>query len=115
MAHAPAGRIIWAHTGIGGPPVARVKALLDRYPTLMGELSYRPGLACEGGQLCAEWRELLLAYPGRFMIGSDTWINARWQTYDQIMRDYRTWLGGLPDDVASGIAWGNAARLFGVN
>ncbi len=92
-----------------------MKALLDRYPTLMGELSYRPGLACEGGQLCAEWRELLLAYPGRFMIGSDTWINARWQTYDQIMRDYRTWLGGLPDDVASGIAWGNAARLFGVN
>src|SRR2546421_2088632 len=43
MAHAPKARLIWAHTGIGGAPVARVRALLARYPRLMGELSYRPG------------------------------------------------------------------------
>jgi hypothetical protein len=36
-------RLIWAHTGIGGAPVARVDQLLARYPRLMGELSYRPG------------------------------------------------------------------------
>ena len=30
----------------------------------MGELSYRPGLTCEGGKLCPEWRALLLKYPG---------------------------------------------------
>jgi len=35
MAHAPQARLIWAHTGIGGTPVARVEALLARYPTLM--------------------------------------------------------------------------------
>jgi hypothetical protein len=45
-------RLIWAHTGIGGAPVERVQALLERYPLLMGELSYRPGLTCEGGRLC---------------------------------------------------------------
>ena len=50
MAHAPEARLIWAHTGIGGPPVARVDELLARYPQLMGELSYRPGLTCEGGR-----------------------------------------------------------------
>ena len=38
--------------------------LLARYPLLMGELSYRPGLTCEGGTLCPEWRALLLAVPG---------------------------------------------------
>ncbi|MDI1274391.1 amidohydrolase, partial [Polaromonas sp.] len=37
MAHAPNARLIWAHTGISGAPVARVEALLARYPTLMGE------------------------------------------------------------------------------
>ena len=114
MAHAPRGRIVWAHTGIGGPSVARVRALFERYPTLVGELSYRPGLTCAGGQLCPEWRELILAYPGRFMIGSDTWINARWQVYNEIMSDYRTWLGGLPPAVARQVAWDNAAKLFGV-
>ena len=107
-------RLIWAHTGIGGTPVARVDALMAQYPLLMGELSYRPGLTCDGGKLCPEWRTLLLKYPGRFMIGSDTWVNQRWQYYDNTMQGYRTWLGDLPPDVAGKIAWGNAAELFGL-
>jgi hypothetical protein len=107
-------RLIWAHTGIGGAPVARVDQLLARYPLLMGELSYRPGLTCEGGKLCPEWRQLLLKYPNRFLVGSDTWINQRWQSYDDLMKGYRTWLGDLPADVARRIAWDNAASLFGV-
>ena len=105
-------RLIWAHTGIGGTPPAQVEALLQRYPGLMGELSYRPGLTCEGGQLCPAWRELMLRHPDRFLAGSDTWVNARWQSYGQLMQDYRVWLGGLPPDVARRIAWDNAARLF---
>lgn len=113
-----ASRLIWAHTGIGGTPVARVEALLARYPLLMGELSYRPGLSCADAQghedLCPEWRALLLKYPGRFLLGSDTWINQRWQHYDQLMQGYRQWLGSLPPDVARQIAWANAALLLGL-
>ena len=107
-------RLIWAHTGIGGTPVARVDALLARYPQLMGELSYRPGLTCDGGLLCPEWRALLLKYPNRFVIGSDTWVNQRWQYYDELMQGYRTWLGGLPPEVARAIGWDNAAGWFGL-
>jgi hypothetical protein len=107
-------RLIWAHTGIGGAPAARVDELFTRYPLLMGELSYRPGLTCEAGKLCSEWRELLLKYPDRFMIGSDTWVNQRWQYYDELMKGYRTWLGDLPADPARRIAWENGAALFGV-
>ena len=107
-------RLIWAHTGIGGTPVARVDALLARYPLLMGELSYRPGLTCDGGMLCPEWRALLLKYPNRFVIGSDTWVNQRWQYYDELMQGYRTWLGGLPPEVARAIGWDNAAGWFGL-
>ena len=114
MAHASDARLVWAHTGIGGAPVARVDELLARYPLLMGELSYRPGLTCEAGMLCPEWRALLLKYPGRFMIGSDTWVNQRWLYYDDTMKGYRAWLGNLPADVARRIAWSNAAGIFGI-
>ncbi len=112
MAHAPGARLIWAHTGIGGAPAARVSALLDKYPRLMGELSYRPGLTCGEGSLCPEWRALLLKYPDRFLIGSDTWVNQRWMYYDELMRGYRRWLGDLPPEVARRIAWDNGANLF---
>lgn len=115
FAHAPRAQIIWAHSGIGGEPVARVRALLERHPGLYGELSYRPGLTEGNGQLSPAWRELLLAHPGRFMIGSDTWVNARWAAYDTLMADYRTWLAGLPPDVARKVAWGNAAALFQIS
>jgi hypothetical protein len=119
MANTPSkgqkSRLIWAHTGIGGTPAPRVDELFARYPKLVGELSYRPGLTCGDGQLCPEWRALLLKYPDRFLIGSDTWINQRWQYYDELMKGYRTWLGGLPPDVARRIAWDNGAKLFGVN
>jgi hypothetical protein len=107
-------RLIWAHTGIGGAPVARVDQLFARYPMLVGELSYRPGLTCDGGKLCPEWRELLLKYPNRFMIGSDTWVNERWQSYDELMKGYRAWLGDLPPELARKIGWENGAALFGV-
>ena len=114
MAHAPKARLIWAHTGIGGAPAARVDALMARYPLLMGELSYRPGLTCDDGQLCPEWRALVTKYPDRFLIGSDTWVNQRWLYYDELMQGYRRWLGGLPPELARNIGWNNGARVFGL-
>ncbi len=113
FAHAPKLRLIWAHTGIGGVPVERVRALLLQHPTLMGELSYRPGLT-ERGQLTSAWRALLLEFPDRFLIGSDTWVNERWQRYEALMQEARVWLGGLPPEVARRIAWDNAAQLSGL-
>lgn len=114
MQSGPGARLIWAHTGISGVPVERVRALLARHPMLMGELSYRPGLTDDDGQLSAAWRSLLVAFPDRFMIGSDTWVNQRWQHYEALMLASRVWLGGLPPEVARRVAWDNAARLFGV-
>ena len=114
LAHAPQAQLIWAHTGIGGVPVARVQELLERHPRLMGELSYRPGLTDSSGGLSPEWRTLLVRWPGRFVVGSDTWVNARWDHYDVLMADVRRWLGDLPPPVARRIGWANAAELFGL-
>lgn len=113
MAHAPQARLIWAHTGIGGSAIERVRELLARYPRLMGELSYRPGLT-ENGRLHPAWRVLLSEQPQRFLVGSDTWINARWQYYEALMSEARSWLGELPPAAARGIGWENGARLFGL-
>lgn len=118
MAHTPskgqANKLIWAHTGIGGASVDRIRSLMRKYPGLMGELSYRPGLTADNGQLSPEWRALITEFPNRFMIGSDTWVNQRWLYYDDLMKGYRTWLGGLPADVARKVAWENGAALFGL-
>ncbi|WP_298834031.1 amidohydrolase family protein [uncultured Piscinibacter sp.] len=114
MAHAPDARLIWAHTGIGGAPAERVRALMAKYPKLMGELSYRPGLTASGGGLSAEWKALLMGYSDRFLVGSDTWINARWAGYEGLMDDARRWLADLPEPAARRIAWENGARLFGL-
>lgn len=113
MAHAPGTRLIWAHTGIGGVPIERVRALLARHPGLMGELSYRPGLV-EQGRLAPAWRALLSEQPERFLIGSDAWINERWALYEALMDDARRWLGELPEPAARRIGWDNGAALFGL-
>lgn len=113
LAHAPKAKLIWAHTGIGGVPVERVHELLRRHPTLMGELSYRPGLVVDGA-LSADWRALFVEFPERFLVGSDTWVNARWQHYEALMAEARRWLGELPPAVARRIAWDNGASLFGL-
>lgn len=111
MRHNPRARIIWAHTGFG-LAIERVAALLDKYPKLWGELSYRSGIVDGTGKLTPEWRGLFERYPDRFLLGSDTWISERWAGYGDIMAGYRAWLAQLPPAVAKQIAHGNARALF---
>ncbi len=105
----PNAKILWAHTGMQ-EPVERVSQLLNRYPNLYGELSYRSGVS---GGLSAEWRALLLQFPDRFVYGSDTWVPSRWTEVKSLTSEARDWLSTLPAAVAESIAYGNADRLFG--
>ncbi len=113
MGHNPRAKIIWAHSGFS-IPAERVAAMLAMYPNLWGELSYRSGIVDGSGKLTAEWRDLFMRYPDRFLLGSDTWINERWASYGDIMANYRHWLAQLPTGVANSIAHGNAKVLFGI-
>lgn len=105
----PGARILWAHTGMV-EPAAKVAELLERYPRLYGELSYRSGV---GNGLSGEWRALLLRFPDRFVYGSDTWIPSRWSQVNELTREAQDWLATLPPEVAQAIAYRNAQRLFG--
>jgi hypothetical protein len=111
MRHNPRAKIIWAHTGFG-LATGRVAAMLDKYPKLWGELSYRSGIVDGSGKLTAEWRTLFERYPDRFLLGSDPWVPERWAAYGEIMAGYRSWLAQLPPPVAKQIAHGNARGLF---
>lgn len=113
LGHNPKVKIIWAHTGFSTPP-ARVQELMETYrDRLWGELSYRSGITDGDGKLSNDWRNLFARHSDRFLIGSDTWINERWFSYDTIFNNYRAWLAQLPPEQARRIANGNAARLFG--
>lgn len=108
--HDPRARIIWAHTGFSTPP-EKVEAYLKSHAGLWCELSYRSGITA-GGKLTAEWRSLFERYPERFLLGSDTWIDPRWDSYAAIMAEYRGWLAQLPREIAEKIAYKNAETLF---
>jgi Amidohydrolase len=110
--HDPSARIIWAHTGFS-TSTAAVARLIEAHPTLICELSYRSGIVDAAGRLTPEWRDLLTRHPDRFLLGSDTWINQRWDSYGSLIQGYRQWLAQLPAEIARRIAFGNAERLFG--
>lgn len=107
----PQVKILWAHAGMD-TTVQTIGDMLERYPTLMAELSVRQRHIAPGGRLDSRWRALFLRLPQRFMIGVDTARAARWDSYAQLLNEHRRWLAQLPRDVSEKIAHGNAERYF---
>ncbi len=109
----PKAKILWAHAGMD-TSVQTIATTLERFPTLMAELSVRQRDIAPGGRLDPQWRALFLRYPKRFMVGVDTSRASRWQSYLQLAQEHRRWLLQLPRDVAEQIAHGNAERYFAI-
>jgi predicted TIM-barrel fold metal-dependent hydrolase len=105
--------VIWAHAGMS-EPADLVGEMLDSYPTLYADTSYRErDILAGGGGLDPAWRGVIIRHADRLMIGTDTWVNAQWDDYEGLVALNRLWLSKLPRDVAERIAYRNAARLFG--
>ncbi len=108
---APAQPVIWAHAGTFPYPDL-VADYLRRYPPLYVDLSVRDDRVAPQGELRDEWYELFVTYPGRFMIGIDTYSLSRWQEYSKVAGKIRAWTSQLPEDVASRLTYENAAAAF---
>jgi len=104
-------KILWAHAGFSEPPEV-VGRLLDRYPNLWAELSYRAVHIMPDDDLDPGWKALLIRHADRFTIGSDTWEVDRWHDFHNLVSEHREWLGLLPPEVARKIAHENAEALF---
>ena len=100
----PEARIIWAHAGYEKP--LRVREMLRGYQNLWAELSSRDDVA-PNGQLAAAWQALLLEFPDRFMVGTDTYAPDRWRVIGSNAGSVRTWLAELPVGTAERIAYKN--------
>ncbi|MCU0949998.1 MAG: TatD family hydrolase [Burkholderiaceae bacterium] len=105
----PQARVLWAHAGFERPE--RVRQMLARYPQLWCDLAFRSEHA-PGGQLDDDWKALFLAYPDRFMVGTDTFTPERWPYVVEHARWCRQWLAQLPAAVAANIAHRNGEALF---
>jgi len=107
----PQVKILWAHAGMSATP-QRIGHLLGKYPTLSVETSIRGDIA-PGGRLDPAWRDLFLSYSDRFLIGSDTYVTSRWESFIAIHNEYRSWLSRIPREVAEKLAFRNAFGLVG--
>jgi predicted TIM-barrel fold metal-dependent hydrolase len=67
----------------------------------------------KGDVLSPEWRELVIQYPGRFILSFDNVRPHHWgDFYLEEVQYWRKALAALPPDVATAIAHGNAERLW---
>lgn len=105
----PSARILWAHSGFDAPD--KVAAMLARFPKLWCDLAFRSDHATMG-RIDPNWRKVFMAYPDRFVVGTDTFTPERWYYIGEHANWTRTWLAGLPLEVAERIAYRNGEALF---
>jgi hypothetical protein len=110
FAQDPDARILWAHSGFDRPE--NVAAVLARHRRLWCDLAYRTDQA-SGGVVDPAWRAVFLAYPDRFLVGTDTFTPERWHYVGEHAAFSRAWLADLPPEVAERIAYRNGDALFG--
>lgn len=104
----PEATILWAHAGFDYAVI--VGKMMDKYPNLMADLSFRGEIINEG-RLMKAWRILLTRHADRFLTGIDTYEPQRWLQIKNVMRWQRELLSVLPKNVARKIAYENSKRI----
>ncbi len=107
----PELKLLWAHGGMIEEPEV-IGPLLADDDKLWVELSFRAADIAGDSWIKPAWRSLFVNHPDRFVIGSDTYVTGRWDSYGDLIKEHRRWLDQLPPAVAKAIAFDNAARLF---
>ena len=105
----PEARILWAHSGFERPE--EVRDMLRKHKNLWCDLAYRSDQG-PNGKVPAEWREVFVEFPDRFMVGTDTFTPERWHYIVEHANWSRAWLADLPPALAERIAYRNGDALF---
>lgn len=63
-------------------------------------------------RLLPSWRQLLEQHPQRFVVAVDAFSAHRWQHYEAVTAQIRTWVAPLPQPLKTNLLHDNAARLF---
>ena len=114
FAQAPEVTVLWAHLGTDPRPQA-LTPLLARYPRLFVDTSVRDERFVDDvGRLWPQWRRFFIAHQDQVLVGVDTFWTPRWHEFAEVAARIRSWLDQLPPAVAARLAYGNAARLFGL-
>ena len=124
----PKVRFLWAHAG-GSLGPDHAEAIIKSCPNVWIELSARDphhygGLIEDDGSLRKGWKQVMIKYPDRFMVGTDPVWNAHqvdrwyeadegWKHYEKFIRFHRELLEQLPPDVEKKIRLENAVEFFG--
>jgi len=109
----PGLRLIWAHCGMDHP-VADVRRIMDAYPGISCDLSFRYNMLDDEQNLVTAWKSLLEQYPKRFILGMDTYIPRRWANLPQHVDYAQHWLDQLSGETKQLIAYKNIMRMFPV-
>ena len=113
-----AGTWVWAHTGYYADPEL-LRTLFEKHPNLYAELSWRDsvrtsrlGVPIDRDRvLKQEWKDLLVDFADRFVVGTDV-ATGSLDEYRAVIGYWREILGQLPPDAAAKIAHGNARQLL---
>jgi len=126
----PGLKLIFAHAG-GNLYASHIRRVLEQCDdNVMIEFSARDpwrygGLTGADDLLQPAWRELVLDYPERFLVGTDpvwkvtrtqTWDQADdgWDYFEQLLAYHRNWLAELPPAVQRRLRLDNARRFFDI-
>ena len=105
----PEARIIWALACFEYS--SKVKELMDIFPNLWADLSFRWEIHTTN-RFLPTWDSLLVEHADRFMLGVDTYTPQRWLKIQDTLDWYNRLFSSLPREVADKIRYQNAQRLF---
>lgn len=105
----PGARVLWAHAGFEEPE--NVAQALETHARLWADLAFRSDVAA-GGRIDGDWKKVFLAYPDRFVLGTDTFAPDRWNAVGPNAAFSRQWLADLPHETAHKIAFDNASDML---
>jgi predicted TIM-barrel fold metal-dependent hydrolase len=119
--HNPAAKIVWAHAGtdpLGTRNPGIERELLQRHANLF--MSLRLGRGGPGPSFALDdsatlkpgWLALLRDFPDRFVLGSDFFYGGKRGPGEDEFQNFWRLLCQLPDDLATKIAFRNAAQIY---